>query len=266
MTGMKEEWSRAIALNQQGAGHPRVSLYFNNAEGDAFEADPTQEEVLKRFRTTIFEQHQALATFFKGAPEFRQRFHADLTIRLLEIGRGVDFLDLEQEFNEASKGLLSWPRTLTTGDEIQRPEFQSLLETIQTMGTSTTLILGKPGSGKSALLAGLGHACIRDGFSVLAIKSDRLGKEVRTAEDLRQWLHLSLNTRDAVRKLAAKKPVVVLVDQLDALSELVDRQSDRLNVLLDLIQGLSGYHGVHLLTRYLDFEFHLSHRVSRPNP
>ena len=58
---------------------------------------------------------------------------------------------------------------------------------------------------------------MRDGFSVLAIKSDRLGKEVRTTEDLRQWLHLSLNTRDAVRKLAAKKPVVVLVDQLDAL-------------------------------------------------
>ena len=73
------------------------------------------------------------------------------------------------------------------------------------METSTTLILGKPGSGKSTLLAGLGHACMRDGFSVLAIKSDRLGKEVRTAEDLRQWLHLSLNTRDAVRKLAEKK-------------------------------------------------------------
>ena len=175
MTGMEEEWSRAIALNQQGAGHPRVSLYFNNAEGDAFEADPTQEEALKRFRTTIFEQHQALATCFKGAPEFRQRFHADLTIRLLEIGRGVDFLDLEQEFNEASKGLLSWPRTLTTGDEIQRPEFQALLETIQTMGTSTTLILGKPGLGKSALLAGLGHACIGWFLSV--------GDQVRSARE-----------------------------------------------------------------------------------
>ncbi len=265
MTGMEEEWSRAIVLNQQGAGHPRVSLYFNNAEGDAFEADPTQEAALKRFRTTIFEQHEALATFFKGAPEFRQRFHADLTIRLLEIGRGVDSLDLEQEFNEASKGLLSWPRTLTTGDEIQRPEFQSLLERVRTMKTSTTLILGKPGSGKSALLAGLGPACIRDGFSVLAIKSDRLGKEVRTAEDLRQWLHLSLNTRDAVRKLAAKKPVVVLVDQLDALSELVDRQSDRLNVLLDLIQSLSDYQRVHIIASCRDFECHHDIRLSSLN-
>ena len=265
MTGMEEEWSRAIVLNRQGGGHPRVSLYFNNAEGDAYEADPAQEEALKIFRATIFEQHQALATPFKGAQEFRERFHTDLSSRLLEIGLGVDSLDLEQEFSEASKGLLSWPRTLTAGDEIQRTEFQALLERVRTMETSTTLILGKPGSGKSTLLAGLGHACMRDGFSVLAIKSDRLGKEVRTAEDLRQWLHLSLNTRDAVRKLAAKKPVVVLVDQLDALSELVDRQSDRLNVLLNLIQGLSKYQGVHIIGSCRDFECHHDIRLSGLN-
>jgi len=265
MTGMEEEWSRAIVLNRQGGGHPRVSLYFNNAEGDAYEADPSQEEALKRFRATIFEQRQALATFFKGVPEFRERFHADLSSRLVEIGRGLDFLDFEKEFSEASKGLLSWPRTLTAGDEIQRPELQALLEKVRTMERSTTLILGKPGSGKSALLAGLGHACIKEGFSVLAIKSDRLGKEVHTAEDLREWLHLSLNTRDAVRKLAARKPVVVLVDQLDALSELVDRQSDRLNVLLDLIQSLSEYQGVHIIASCRDFECHHDIRLSSLN-
>jgi hypothetical protein len=265
MTGMEEEWSRAIALNQQGRGHPRVSLYFNNAGSDAYEADAFQEEALKRFRTTIFEQHQALAKSFKGASDFREQFHADLSSRLVEIGRGVDSLDFEQEFSEASKGLLSWPRTLTAGDEIQRPELQALLEKVRTMERSTTLILGKPGSGKSALLAGLGDACIKKGFSVLAIKSDQLGKEIHTAEDLRQWLHLSLNTRDAVRKLAARKPVVVLVDQLDALSELVDRQSDRLNVLLDLIQNLSEYQGVHIIASCRDFECRYDIRLSSLN-
>ena len=35
MTGMEEEWNRAIDLHRSGAGHPRVSLYFNKAEGDA---------------------------------------------------------------------------------------------------------------------------------------------------------------------------------------------------------------------------------------
>lgn len=265
MTGMEEEWSRAIALNQQGRGHPLVSLYFNNAESDAYEADASQEEALKIFRTTIFEQHQALAKFFKGASDFHEQFHADLSSRLVEIGRGVDSLDFEQEFSEASKGLLSWPRTLTAGDEIQRPELEALLEKVRTMDRSTTLILGKPGSGKSALLAGLGDACIKEGFSVLAIKSDQLGKEIHTAEDLRQWLHLSLNTRDAVRKLAARRPVVVLVDQLDALSELVDRQSDRLNVLLDLIQSLSEYQGVHIIASCRDFECHHDIRLSSLN-
>jgi hypothetical protein len=254
MTGMEEEWSRAIELNRKGSGHPRVSLYFNKAEGDAFDAGPTQVEALERFRTTIFEQHQALATFFNGTRKFREQLRADLSCRLVEVARGVDSLDLDQEFKDSSKGLLQWPRTLGVGDEIQRPELPALLDKVRTAESSTTLILGGPGSGKSALLAGLGHECLKEGFSVLAVKADMLGKGIRTPEDLRQWLQLTLNTNDAVKKLAEKKPVVVLVDQLDAVSELVDRQSERLNVLLNLIHGLSEHQRVHIIASSRAFE------------
>jgi hypothetical protein len=47
MTGMEEEWNRAINLNKQGGGYPRVSLYFNEEEGNPYEADSFQEEALK---------------------------------------------------------------------------------------------------------------------------------------------------------------------------------------------------------------------------
>ena len=56
-----------------------------------------------------------------------------------------------------------------------------------------------------------------------------------------------------------------VVDQLDALSELVDRQSDRLNVLLNLIQGLSKYQGVHIIGSCRDFECHHDIRLSGLN-
>ena len=45
-------------------------------------------------------------------------------------------------------------------------------------------------------------------------------------------------------------------------SELVDRQSDRLNVLLDLIQGLSGCPGVHIVATSRAFECHHDIRLN----
>lgn len=209
LTGMEEEWNRAINLNKQGKGYPRVSLYFNEAEGNPYHVDSFQEEALKKFKTTIFSEYQALATRFKGCRAFFEQFHSDLSVRLIELTRGEGALDLEQELQECSRGLLSWPRTLRNGEEIPRSELQAILERIRTANSSTTLILGEPGSGKSALLAALGNVCRSNGISVLGIKADRLGRGIDSAEALRKYLQLTLLPRDAVRRLALQKPVVV---------------------------------------------------------
>ncbi len=254
MTGMEEEWNRAISLNKQGGGYPRVSLYFNEAEGNPYAVDSVQESAIEKFKSKVFGEYQALATRFKGSRAFSEQFRSDLSARLIELAKGEGALDLEQEFKECSGGLLSWPRTLGNGEEIQRPELQTILERIRTANSSTILILGEPGSGKSALLAALGHVCLSNRFSVLAIKADRLGSGIDSAESLRKELRFRLTPQNAIKRLASKQPVVVLLDQLDAVSELVDRKSDRLNVLLDLIQGLSGYPGVHIVASSRAFE------------
>ena len=262
MTGMEEEWNRAINLNKQGGGYPRVSLYFNEEEGNPYGADSFQEEALKKFKATVFNEYQALATIFRGSRDFSGQFHSHLADRLLELANGKDGLDLEQEFRLCSGGLLAWPRMLGSGEEIQRPELLEINARIKALKASTTLILGAPGSGKSALLAALGNVCLSNGVSVLGIKADRLGKGVDSAEALRKHLQLSLVTRDAVKRLALQRPVAVLIDQLDAVSELVDRHSDRLNVLLDLIQSLSGHPGVHIVASSRAFECHHDIRLN----
>ncbi|CUS33356.1 conserved hypothetical protein [Candidatus Nitrospira nitrificans] len=259
---MEEEWNRAISLNKQGRGHPRVSLYFNEAEGNPYDVDSVQEEALKKFKTSVFGEYQAFATTFKGCRTFSEQFHSDLSARLVEIAKGKNALDLEQEFRWCSEGLLSWPRTLRNGEEIQRPELLEIIEKIQASNASTTLILGAPGSGKSALLAALGNVCLSNGFSVLGIKADRLGRGIDSAEALRKHLQLTVVTREAVKRLASEKPVVLLLDQLDAVSELVDRYSDRLNVLLDLIQSLSGHPNVHIVASSRAFECHHDIRLN----
>ncbi len=149
---------------------------------------------------------------------------------------------LRQEILSASQGLLNWPRMLGSNQQIARPELEQLLSRIKSDEFSVTLILGGPGSGKSAMLAILGHHLIEEEYALLAIKADFLGSTINTLEDLRRddQIHLSMNPRDAIKAIANRERVVLLVDQLDAVSELLDRQPGRLNVLLTLIQSVSG--------------------------
>ncbi|MGJ5675395.1 MAG: hypothetical protein ACR9NN_17575 [Nostochopsis sp.] len=146
--------------------------------------------------------------------------------------------NLREELLAASQGLLNWKRTLGDNREIERPELEKLLNRIDTEESSTTIVLGVPGCGKSALLATLGHRVVNKGYALLAIKADFLSNKVNTLADLRSddQLNLSINPPEAIKAIANQEKVVLLVDQLDAVSELIDRHSGRLNVLLTLIQ------------------------------
>jgi nucleoside phosphorylase len=174
---------------------------------------------------------------------------------------GIDCL--RQEFVAASQGLLHWPRTIGDNPPIERPELQQLLGRFQESEYSTTLILGGPGTGKSALLATLGFHLIDEGVCFLAIKADMLGRDLRTFEDLQcNELHLSIDTCEAIRTLAKQERIVLLVDQLDAVSDLLDRHSGRLNILLNLIHTLSRIPHVHIVATSREFEFRHDVRLS----
>ena len=81
-----------------------------------------------------------------------------------------------------------------------------------------------------------------------------------------QLLHgFSISVGDAVRLLAADHKVVVIVDQLDSVSELTDRRSSRLNLLLNLVRELSDRHNVHVLAACRDFDHKHDARLSALN-
>ena len=157
-------------------------------------------------------------------------------------------------FGEVSQVLLSWPTTLPGGYWLPREEMTEFARRLDTETSSTTLLLGSPGSGKSALLARMGNAFRADGVAVLAMKADRLAVSVDSLGSLSEHLHLPAHIVECVQALAASRKVVVLIDQLDALADLVDVQSSRLSVLLALIKRLSNQANVHVLCSCRRFE------------
>lgn len=171
--------------------------------------------------------------------------------------------DIELQFSKSSNDLLRWPTTVSGDKWLERPELSILKENVSNTPNSVTMVLGPPGSGKSALLARLGQELVKEGSTVLAIKADQLDRTIDSSAKLADRLRLPLPTDSAVLAVAKDRPVVVLVDQLDALADLADLHSERLHVLLNLIQRISGRSRVHVICSCRNLEYQHDGRLSR---
>jgi hypothetical protein len=162
--------------------------------------------------------------------------------------------ELSNRLRNASTPLLSWPSTLPDGTWLPRPELDALVANLDATLTSTHFLLGEPGCGKSSLLVRLAQEKQATGWVVLAIKADRLPPDLRDRESLTCHLNLGADTAAVLRHLAKSGPVLVVIDQVDALADLVVQQSARLRVLLDLVHDLSAAPGIHTVLSCRTFE------------
>jgi nucleoside phosphorylase len=153
-----------------------------------------------------------------------------------------------------SAHLLSWEQTLPDGGWLERPE-QRIIENRFHSKFSSTVVLGEPGSGKSALLAAIATDLIKAEASVLAIKADFVSPDVHSEQDLQADLRLPVPPGELIELLSQLQPVFLFVDQLDALASQLDLRSDRLNVLLNLIRRVGGVPNVHVVLSARTFEF-----------
>jgi hypothetical protein len=158
------------------------------------------------------------------------------------------------DLTTAPADLLAWEKTLPDGQWMERPE-QGNVKTRFQLEASTTVLLGEPGSGKSALLSKMGCEQRDRGSPVFALKADLLSTEVRSEADLQRDLQLSAPPSNLILRLARLQPVYVFIDQLDALASQLDLRSGRLNVLLNLVRRIGGVPNVHVLLSARTFEF-----------
>ena len=154
----------------------------------------------------------------------------------------------------ASADLVVWEKTLPNGTWMERPERSSIEARFQ-LNTSSTVLLGEPGSGKSALLSKIASDLLDHGASVLALKADFVSTEVRTETDFQRELQLPAPPGDLILRLAAIQPIYVIIDQLDALASQLDLRSGRLNVLLNFVRRIGSVPNVHMLLSARTFEY-----------
>jgi hypothetical protein len=145
----------------------------------------------------------------------------------------VNLDEARQDARTASFDLRSWSNAIH-GLHLDRPELAALRGRISASPSGTTLLVGQSGAGKSALLGQLTRDLEEAGLPVFAIKADLLPRDVANLDEVARALGIKGELVVEIGGLARIGPVVVIIDQLDAVSEVMDRSSQRMRLLLQL--------------------------------
>lgn len=158
-------------------------------------------------------------------------------MRFATAKKPIDIEKAKADAFEGSTDLRDWPRDIF-GERIARPAFNRVLKHIASSKSGTSLIIGEAGSGKSALMAELTEHLEREGTPVFAIKADMLRENSVSVPDLENDLGLEGNLLEEISVIADETPTVVLIDQLDAVSEVMDQSSNRMRLLISLVRKI----------------------------
>lgn len=171
--------------------------------------------------------------------------------------------DYRQKFHDISTDLRKWRHYLYEEKHIPRQQTEALMEWIEAdLGKEkerVALLVGAPGSGKSVVM----HDVLellesRDDVYVLGLKSDQIGFE--SIEVLASQNGIARRMEEVVSELAGQsttKRVVLLVDQIDALSLTLSSNRKPLRSILRFIKNIQALDRVRVIVscRPYDLEY-----------
>lgn len=255
--------------------------------------DINQEELIDLIRQVTGDDQAEIEDIKDGSVELVIQMQADEAGRFIKnfrkgITRSIGEIEIittykpeelsfyknyKKSLRDSSVDLLQWTQTLPKGEWIERKELDQIHGILETNESSTVILLGEPGSGKSALLSKLATNLHDSQKSFLAIKADMLPLSVKDFSSLSNFLGLDSDILDCINLVSAVEPLVLIIDQLDALGNLVDLKSERLNVMLNLIRRLGDQTNIRIVASCRSFEFqhdvrlnaiHAEHLVLEP--
>jgi len=239
-------------VDPAGFGEPPQSARFSREES----ADETLMRVFKTDRSTLDAAFKAMLADLRkqlfasahwkdiGLYQSTEEMRSDVSIirniveELVHPTRPQVDLDAAREDAHAgSSELRDWPKDIE-GKEIYRPELEGLLAHLKANASGTSLLIGDAGSGKSALLADLTSKLEAESLTVFALKADVIPPNVTTIDAIGAAMGMKGSLEQEIEALAKTGRVILLIDQLDAVSDVMDRSSARMQLLLRLVRQL----------------------------
>lgn len=142
---------------------------------------------------------------------------------------------------------------------IKRKETQELYEWIKrdlkNKETNIAVLAGNAGTGKTVILKDLLNILNDDKVPVLGLKADK--KHIKYEEVGKSVLDTDINVTKVFRQLLLKnKVVVLLVDQIDALSQSLSTNRSQIKAYTSLVSQLSMINGVRIVISCRIFDLH----------
>lgn len=245
--------SAALVLSNKV--HSMSSLEMSRSVEAVFKSDPTKYETEMTIANKRLTPQMVRATL-KSSVIPR---HIDAPTSLLVPTQISDLStesieEIKSTFARHSQKLLIWPTTLDGSVRLESPSLESLRSVVANQNSSVQLLLGPPGAGKSALLAKFANELQQSNYAMLAIKADQLPATVDSEGSLQSWLGLNYSLEKCVAEVAKREEVIIVFDQLDALSELVCLDPQRLIIVLKQIERLAKIENVHIVASSRTFE------------
>ena len=183
------------------------------------------------------------------------RYYSDLRNLIIE-SKSQQY----QSFEDASISLRNVWAYVGNSYHIEREETNILYEWLKqevdvTKKENIALLSGGPGQGKSVILHDLLLRLEKDGTKVLGLKSDTLFDSSDT--DINKRIQVGVSIQSAINTEAEYKQVVLIVDQIDALSSTLSSDRRPLSAINALITGVLGNPNVRVIIscRPYDLEY-----------
>jgi energy-coupling factor transporter ATP-binding protein EcfA2 len=136
---------------------------------------------------------------------------------------------------------------------IELPEKEAVLQFVKDENSEDNILIltGRAGNGKTALLSELQQILKNEKSIYLSIKSDSF--TITSKESLSNNFEID-DLHEAIVKISKKEQVVILIDQLDALSLTLSSNREPINIILEFIQSLKGSENVNIVVSIREYD------------